>query len=460
MAFGTVYATGTISVAVGSTSVIGTGVNWTGFEAGLDTLYAGGASALTLSGTTTTLTLAQPWAGPALTNQPYALLANSPKRYDPTLAATKLQDLLDRLASASTIDLISVHGADVASAATINLETATGSLVDITGSVAISAITLGEGHRRKVRFTGSPVLVASANLVLPVATGNIQALPGDTAEIYGYGGSVVRVTEWTRKTGRPLIGRELVTANRTYFIRPGGNDANTGTADNDANAFQTPSGAYASLASLLDFGGKDVTLQCADSLVYPPLNITTAWVGGGNLIVRGNAGTPANTVLVSSPTTASVKWAVPLPGVLRVLDLKTTGTNNIHGLASGSCEFGNVNFAGTGFQILGQAPGVSMKATGPYTISGGAAAHIVSARYNQIDISGVAVTLSGTPGFSTGFVYSGLTGLVLAAGTSFTGSATGSRFFIEPTGVIFVAGAGPNALPGNAPGIGPLANYI
>lgn len=89
------------------------------------------------------------------------------------------------------------HGTDIASAATIDLETATGNVVDVTGTTGITAITLSNGHERTVRFTGSLLLTHASNLVLPDSA-NIQTAAGDYAVFRGYASAVVRCTHYSR----------------------------------------------------------------------------------------------------------------------------------------------------------------------------------------------------------------------------------------------------------------------
>lgn len=88
-------------------------------------------------------------------------------------------------------DNLSIHGADVASAATLNLDTATGGLVDVTGTTTITAITLADGRERTVRFTGALTLTHGASLVLP-GSANITTVAGDFAIFRGYAAGVVR----------------------------------------------------------------------------------------------------------------------------------------------------------------------------------------------------------------------------------------------------------------------------
>lgn len=82
-------------------------------------------------------------------------------------------------------------GADIASAGTINLDTATGDTVDVTGTTAITAITLSAGRVKRVRHAGSHLLTHSASLILPGGK-NIQTQAGDYSVWIGYPGGVVR----------------------------------------------------------------------------------------------------------------------------------------------------------------------------------------------------------------------------------------------------------------------------
>ena len=108
-------------------------------------------------------------------------------------------------------------GADVASNATINLDTATGDLVDVTGTTTITAVTLTEGKQCMVRFTGILTLTHGASLVLPRSGNNITTAAGDIAVFRGYAASVVRCVIYTRLDGSsPLSsGITLVTAQAT-----------------------------------------------------------------------------------------------------------------------------------------------------------------------------------------------------------------------------------------------------
>lgn len=96
------------------------------------------------------------------------------------------------------------HGADVASASTIDLTAATGNLVDVTGTTTITAITLAEGAERVVRFTGALTLTHGASLVLP-GSANITTAAGDFAVFRGYAAGVVRCAHYSKASGQPVV---------------------------------------------------------------------------------------------------------------------------------------------------------------------------------------------------------------------------------------------------------------
>ena len=102
-----------------------------------------------------------------------------------------------------SLDYITQHGADIASATTIDLDSATGEIVDVTGTTNISAITLSDGRMRIVRFTGVHTLFHSSSLVLPGAQ-NMVTAAGDYAVFVGYSSGVVRCISYIRYDGHYL----------------------------------------------------------------------------------------------------------------------------------------------------------------------------------------------------------------------------------------------------------------
>lgn len=106
-----------------------------------------------------------------------------------------------RIARDYVEDVVAEHGADIASPAggTLDLDAATGDLVDVTGTNAITAITLADGDERTVRFTGALTLTHGASLVLP-GSANITTVAGDFAVFRGYASAVVRCVSYSPLT--------------------------------------------------------------------------------------------------------------------------------------------------------------------------------------------------------------------------------------------------------------------
>lgn len=119
------------------------------------------------------------------------------------------------------------HGADIASASTVNLDTATGDLVDVTGTTTWTAITLSEGRQCTVRHTGAQLLTNGASLVL-LSAANITTAAGDISVFRGYASGVVRQVSFQRLNGTPVGGASYKVLTGTYDISTTGALAITG----------------------------------------------------------------------------------------------------------------------------------------------------------------------------------------------------------------------------------------
>lgn len=94
-----------------------------------------------------------------------------------------------------------VKGADIASAATIDLGAATGNFIHVTGAATISAITIPIGAERTVVFDGALTLTSSAALLLP-GGGNILTAPNDRMIVRGDTAGAI-VTSYARNSAVP-----------------------------------------------------------------------------------------------------------------------------------------------------------------------------------------------------------------------------------------------------------------
>jgi hypothetical protein len=104
-------------------------------------------------------------------------------------------------------------GANIASAATLDLNSATGQLVHITGTTPITAVTLGSGIWRLVIFDGALTLTHHAtNNNLPGAA-NITTAAGDRA-LYWSDGTTVYCVFYQKVNGKSVVETPQITNGR------------------------------------------------------------------------------------------------------------------------------------------------------------------------------------------------------------------------------------------------------
>ena len=257
----------------------------------------------------------------------------------------------------------------------------------------------------------------------------------------------------------------LLTATTFYVNAATGSDS---TGDGSAgNPWATLQHGYNFIFANLDANGNNIELRL----------VASAAAETGGLLVQDNVlHCPQFTVnLLGNVQVTGAKNAI---WVVTGARLNLTGSGTISALSSPS-GFGCLVFAQNGGSItitstsalnlavcgFGQfvaRSGGSIKMEGPlsYTISGGGGYHIVTGITGAIDYGSsetIGIILTGTPNFSQGFAGAGdVAAIEIPVGlglVTFTGSATGPKFFANNNGVINTFGAGLGALPGSTPGI-------
>lgn len=247
------------------------------------------------------------------------------------------------------------------------------------------------------------------------------------------------------------LGREKLTAARTYYVRSDGSNSNTGRVDSAGGAFLTWQFAYDYVCSNLDFGGQAVTIQhgseAGTTTFTTGILMTQSWIGGGTLYIVGNGSTTVITDTISIWNLSS-----NILGAFILQSIKLAGSlAGVTNTAVGIIQIGtNVEFGASTYHMLVQAYSAIIKIVGNYTISGSASAHYVVSG-GQIIASNLTATLTGTPAFSLSFA-DARSGLITSTGMTFTGAATGPRYFADLNGVIDVGGSGANYFPGNSAG--------
>ena len=185
------FSSGVFSInSSGQPVVTGTTISSTVFNA-FTADIATGLSTCILKDGTQTLTANIPFGGFKITGLGAGIAAGNSLRYEQLFSTSPVQLL-------GAMDWF--KGADIASASTVNLTTATGNGVHITGTVTITAITLGSGMWRLVIFDGILTLTHHAtNNNLPGGA-NITTAAGDRA-LYWSDGTTVYCSAYQRASG-------------------------------------------------------------------------------------------------------------------------------------------------------------------------------------------------------------------------------------------------------------------
>jgi hypothetical protein len=248
--------------------------------------------------------------------------------------------------------------------------------------------------------------------------------------------------------------RDVLTANRTYYVRTDGNDGNSGLANTSGGAFLTIQKAIDTVATL-DISIYMVTVQIADG-TYTGANVLKNVVGfaaAGNLVIKGNNATPANVVI--STASANAFGADGITSVWDIKDLKLQTTTIGSGISANngaSVRYGNVNFGVCASYHTIANLGSTITAISNYAVSGGAVSHWYSVNGSRQSANAVTVTITGTPAFSGAWALSLGNAVITCFSDTFSGSATGARYSVTGNGYLFTNGGGATYLPGNAAG--------
>jgi len=256
-----------------------------------------------------------------------------------------------------------------------------------------------------------------------------------------------------RVYGFVRFGRELLAADRTYYVDPtNGSDSNDGLSSG-AGAFATPQHALDVVLGTLDLGGYDVDIQLADDTYTGGIVMASAQVGAGLISIKGNASTPAN--VDWHVTNNNIVYLSGAAARLHVQDVKlrtTTGGSCLVTFAPGALlTFSNLEFGACAANHISATGLSTIQCTGNYTISGNANVHALSTNARLL-VTGVTVTLTGTPAFSSAYAYAQSLGYCQLNGCTFTGSATGTRYVAYTNSVIQTFGGGATYLPGDSAG--------
>jgi hypothetical protein len=122
-------------------------------------------------------------------------VATTPSTPGALMVSSFIETLLDDANAKAARQTLALDkkGADIASAGTIVLNTTDGDLHDLTGATTVTAITLDEGVKKKLRIVTGLQFTHGASLILPDGI-NLITFAGDIVEFTGFASGVVRLT--------------------------------------------------------------------------------------------------------------------------------------------------------------------------------------------------------------------------------------------------------------------------
>lgn len=254
-----------------------------------------------------------------------------------------------------------------------------------------------------------------------------------------------------KSTGSALAwapSREVLTADRTYYVRADGSDSNTGLVDSSGGAFLTIQKAI-DVSAGLDLSIYNVTISVASGTWTVPVTVTAPWIGSGTVTLQGNGGTLNVTgICVNVTGTGSRLTVAGYTLVASTVGLQATDGGSIYlgsSMVFGACSTAHIRTNGPGSAVIAQS--IS------YSVTGAAARHLMASPSGYINVFAATCTLSGTLNFSSAFAFADRQGFINAGSASFTGGTiTGQRYNANYYGLIYTAGGGASFFPGNSAG--------
>jgi hypothetical protein len=245
--------------------------------------------------------------------------------------------------------------------------------------------------------------------------------------------------------------REVLTANRTYYVSPTGNNSNDGLTP--GSAFATVYKAYDVALKKLDTAGYTVTAQLADGTYNETVQISAPLVGSGVFVISGSGANPGNVILSAAAIGTVETYATGQQILLQHLELRNSSGSGVYCGAPGTfLRIGaGMRFGTCSVAHIVCAFGSFLRCENSYSIVGNAKQHL-SISNSILQYYPLTVTLVGSIAFSVRFLGASLLANVQIAQVTFVGSATGARYYVGQNAIIFTNGGGATYFPGDAAG--------
>jgi hypothetical protein len=259
---------------------------------------------------------------------------------------------------------------------------------------------------------------------------------------------IVSVIRWL--LARITMGREVLTAARTYHVATTGSDTNNGLSA--TNPFATIQKAINTALSI-DGQNFNITISVAAGTYNENLAVGAPFLTAGTVSLTGDTATPSNVVINGGLTVSN-------NAELTVAGFKITSSS--YGIAvntgaivsiNGKMEYGACTTAHLYSTTFG---GILLYAD--YAVSGGAVFHMLASFYGSITVAAGADPNTGQPKITATFggqtfaytCYSSTIAQIFLIGLGFFGAASGTKFNVDTLAIINTGGRGTSVIPGTA----------
>jgi len=247
-------------------------------------------------------------------------------------------------------------------------------------------------------------------------------------------------------------GRDLLTSNRTYYVRTDGDNDNDGLANTSDGAWATLQHAWDWAAANLDIGAYTVTIQVGTG-TFAGLNAQSK--PNGSMVLVGNTTTPSNVVITPNAGSClnffNQPNSVSLGGFRCALGTATgvVASNSVVSIT------GRMEFTGSGGNarpLMAIYGGQLYIWYGTPVSFDGTFSRGVTAYYQAYCEFYPAITLVAGTSFSNAFAFAAMNSSIEADHAGITGTATGKRYDVTTNSVIETFAGGANHLPGATSG--------
>lgn len=235
------------------------------------------------------------------------------------------------------------------------------------------------------------------------------------------------------------MSRQILTAAQSYYVRKNGSDANSGLANDDADAWGSWQHALDFIAYSLDLAGQPVTVNIAQG-AYSENLCLPSFIGGNNngygqvtFLANPDTGFAVTDVKLAPasgqaifgatnvcPYTFKRVWIECPNGV--AIEADNGATIVLDGVTFGAAQLHCQSLYSKSSIVFVNG------ADGGYWIAGDAGAHWYSVRGDIFNQPGLQVRLLGTRTFADPFYFIDDEGFGNITGTTYTGSFTGTKY--------------------------------